>query len=1074
MSDLAGTPVVPSAIGPSQVAAPNAQGQDWGTLLDQAAQTSGKPLSNTPAGFANFYAPVANSVAQQTGIDPNTILGQWGLETGWGKSVISGTNNLGNMKVPKGASGGVTATDNQTGSSDAYQAFPDANSFANAYTNLLTNNYPGALNTGTDANATAKALAAGGYASDPHYASKLTAAAATVAQARGLAPTGPQSGSGGAQAATLPPAVANGATNVANSGTAPTNWGAALDAVGAGSPSPTNLQPNDLGIVPMDQFNKAYGISPQTPAPATNSSGGAITSTLAGIGQGFGNSVLDAQALVGKGLQALGTAGQSGNYQGAANAVTNAGNWLLNDAQTGKAAHAQQMTAAGADNTAGKIGDFIGGAVPYLVAPEDIGAQVAAGSLMNAGTAASNNQPILPAAEFGAGMGAVGAVGARLLNGAIGAAVPAAKSAINAIRGGENSAVANIGSKLGDQIDPTIANLTDNSNELIPGSLPTAAEVANNPTITATQRALQNTAAGQEAFPARAADNNAARLNTGQAVVGPDIDAEAQTFTSQQAARVAQGQSELPPIDEAQAATMQTPAYSQAINAANDAASNSGSSAFADQSNTVQGDLANQINAIAGTPDTLAAARGARSAQAADDYLATHVGIPTDAPGFDDLMARPGVQSAISQAGTQDGTRLGLNAPTPYTVVGGSRRLQVLPSGALDWVNVGGQQMVSGQTLASARALLQDQANVAERSGASNSANALGRARDALTSFIDENVPGYSEARANYAAASAPIDAQAALQARLNGAVDPLTNTVNPTKLRSTINSIQAEQMKPGLRPADRVTSDQLAALSSLGQQAQQASTNMVGLNGQGQEFIRQALDANAQKTTSSLANLDARTANGRFQDYLSANSPSYQKYFDSQNSTGVDIAARQQLAQALDKIGTGSHNVVGDPSVQLQAVRSLVNSGKLSGSALDYSKSLLTDLQRASSANAPLGAAGSQTAANLQLGGGLLAHLLSHKLGSGALMATAMTGHFASAGVALGAKTALDAANAKTEQAAINLFLNPKKLAAALEQWKNQPTAKAVFLEALKSKARGAGAAGRAAVQTYNTTQTN
>src|ERR1700748_3654482 len=103
---------------------------DFGALLDQAQAQQGAPLQATPAAFANFAAPYAQQVSQATGIDPNTIVGQWGLETGWGKSIIPGTNNLANIKSTNGS--GVAATDNQTGSNDKYQAFPSLNDFAAA------------------------------------------------------------------------------------------------------------------------------------------------------------------------------------------------------------------------------------------------------------------------------------------------------------------------------------------------------------------------------------------------------------------------------------------------------------------------------------------------------------------------------------------------------------------------------------------------------------------------------------------------------------------------------------------------------------------------------------------------------------------------------------------------------------------------------------------------------------------------------------------------------------------------------------------------------------------------------
>jgi hypothetical protein len=125
--------------------------------------------------FISQYAPLAAQVGQQIGVAPDVVLGHWGEETGWGKSVIPGTNNLGNMKGP-----GVTATDNMTGSIDQYQAFGTPDAFGSGFANLIANRYPGAMGAGDNAQAYATALQKGGYAQDPNYATKLTGAVATV------------------------------------------------------------------------------------------------------------------------------------------------------------------------------------------------------------------------------------------------------------------------------------------------------------------------------------------------------------------------------------------------------------------------------------------------------------------------------------------------------------------------------------------------------------------------------------------------------------------------------------------------------------------------------------------------------------------------------------------------------------------------------------------------------------------------------------------------------------------------------------------------------------------------------
>jgi hypothetical protein len=126
-------------------------------------------------GFIQQYAPVAASVSQRIGVAPDVLLGQWGLETGWGKSVVPGTNNLGNIKGP-----GVAATDNRTGSNDQYRAYANPQAFGNDFANLISSNYKGAVGAGSDAAAYGKALKAGGYAEDSGYANKLAGAVGMV------------------------------------------------------------------------------------------------------------------------------------------------------------------------------------------------------------------------------------------------------------------------------------------------------------------------------------------------------------------------------------------------------------------------------------------------------------------------------------------------------------------------------------------------------------------------------------------------------------------------------------------------------------------------------------------------------------------------------------------------------------------------------------------------------------------------------------------------------------------------------------------------------------------------------
>lgn len=124
--------------------------------------------------FAQQYGPLAAQVGNRIGVAPDVLLGQWGLETGWGSSVIPGTNNLGNIKDFSGR--GVKATDNMTGSRDAYRAYETPEQFGDDFIKLMAGRYKTAMGAGADASKFAEALKRRGYAEDPAYVSKVTGA----------------------------------------------------------------------------------------------------------------------------------------------------------------------------------------------------------------------------------------------------------------------------------------------------------------------------------------------------------------------------------------------------------------------------------------------------------------------------------------------------------------------------------------------------------------------------------------------------------------------------------------------------------------------------------------------------------------------------------------------------------------------------------------------------------------------------------------------------------------------------------------------------------------------------------
>jgi len=130
--------------------------------------------------FIQEYTPIAERIGQQLNVDPRILLAQFGMETGWGSSIVPGTYNLGNIKS---AGKGVEATDNATKSKDRYLKFEDPNVFADYYAQYIKRQFPEVVGSGADVGAFTKALrpgTQGGYAEDKDYGSKLNSAFSLV------------------------------------------------------------------------------------------------------------------------------------------------------------------------------------------------------------------------------------------------------------------------------------------------------------------------------------------------------------------------------------------------------------------------------------------------------------------------------------------------------------------------------------------------------------------------------------------------------------------------------------------------------------------------------------------------------------------------------------------------------------------------------------------------------------------------------------------------------------------------------------------------------------------------------
>jgi flagellar protein FlgJ len=161
------------------------------------------PSSAQQAEFARTLWPDAQQAARQLGVNPVTLLAQAALETNWGRSMpqdASGgaSNNLFGIKASSGWSGPAVSSSTQEYSGGIastvraqFRSYASASQCFQDYVDLLKGNprYAAALGTGNDVQAFGSALQQGGYATDPAYASKLTAVAGTLTRAltQGLA-----------------------------------------------------------------------------------------------------------------------------------------------------------------------------------------------------------------------------------------------------------------------------------------------------------------------------------------------------------------------------------------------------------------------------------------------------------------------------------------------------------------------------------------------------------------------------------------------------------------------------------------------------------------------------------------------------------------------------------------------------------------------------------------------------------------------------------------------------------------------------------------------------------------------
>lgn len=146
------------------------------------------PAGGAPESFVRDMLPHARAAERETGIPAHFALGQAALESGWGRREIraaDGTPSHNLFGIKAGAGWKGATVDTQTTEyvdgvpRKMVQTFRAYSSYGEAfkdYSRLLAGapRYAGALEAAGDPAAFARAVHAGGYATDPDYAQKLT------------------------------------------------------------------------------------------------------------------------------------------------------------------------------------------------------------------------------------------------------------------------------------------------------------------------------------------------------------------------------------------------------------------------------------------------------------------------------------------------------------------------------------------------------------------------------------------------------------------------------------------------------------------------------------------------------------------------------------------------------------------------------------------------------------------------------------------------------------------------------------------------------------------------------------
>ncbi|PHQ91784.1 MAG: flagellar assembly peptidoglycan hydrolase FlgJ [Idiomarina sp.] len=155
--------------------------------VNTAKLSDGNATFDSPQSFIDALKPHAERIAKEAGINPDVLMAQAALETGWGKRLVPGkhggsSNNLFNIKADTRWSGDKSHVstlefDGEVARKEraAFRSYANVEQSLQDYVDFIKEHprYQQALQVADDPTQYAEALQSAGYATDPQYAQKI-------------------------------------------------------------------------------------------------------------------------------------------------------------------------------------------------------------------------------------------------------------------------------------------------------------------------------------------------------------------------------------------------------------------------------------------------------------------------------------------------------------------------------------------------------------------------------------------------------------------------------------------------------------------------------------------------------------------------------------------------------------------------------------------------------------------------------------------------------------------------------------------------------------------------------------